>query len=116
MMEGTMQHWKEVESRESSESLIPDPDSAQALGPPNTAAARHGQAVVATTLVGSGPSKPDVQGAAVELGRPRGQLANVLEDLGQDPERLLEHSEDLQPGGGARPPRREEYAYIVTNK
>ncbi|XP_059503536.1 receptor-type tyrosine-protein phosphatase-like N isoform X2 [Stegostoma tigrinum] len=118
MMEGTMQHWKEVESRESSESLIPDPDSTQALGPPNAAAARRIQAVVATTLVGPGLSEPEAQGAAVELGRPPGQLANILEDLGlgQDPERLLGHSEDLQPGGATGSPRREEYAYIVTNK
>ncbi|XP_078085416.1 receptor-type tyrosine-protein phosphatase-like N [Mustelus asterias] len=39
MMEGTMQHWKEVESRESSESQITDPHGARPSNPSGLAAA-----------------------------------------------------------------------------
>ncbi|GCC39922.1 hypothetical protein chiPu_0023816 [Chiloscyllium punctatum] len=110
-----MQRWKEMDTRESSESLVPD------VGPPHgesaAAAGRRGQAMVATILAGPGPSTPGVQETAVELAGSPGQLADVLKDLGVDPERPPKPSEGLRSGSaGVSPPRREEYAYIVTNK
>ncbi|XP_072436071.1 receptor-type tyrosine-protein phosphatase-like N isoform X1 [Chiloscyllium punctatum] len=115
VVEGTMQRWKEMDTRESSESLVPD------VGPPHgesaAAAGRRGQAMVATILAGPGPSTPGVQETAVELAGSPGQLADVLKELGVDPERPPKPSEGLRSGSaGVSPPRREEYAYIVTNK
>ncbi|XP_043550237.1 uncharacterized protein LOC122551817 [Chiloscyllium plagiosum] len=115
VMEGTMQRWKEMDTRESSESLVPD------AGPPHgesaAAAGRRGQAMVATILAGPGPSSPGVQETAVELGGSPGRLTDVLKELGVDPIRPPKPSQGLRSGSaGVSPPRREEYAYIVTNK
>ncbi|XP_078407442.1 receptor-type tyrosine-protein phosphatase-like N [Cetorhinus maximus] len=122
MMEGTMEHWKEAESRESSESQIlglgvrlsPSPSGvASAVGRRRGGQEEEEEVVPAAAAVaGSGPSEaardPRLQAAAVELGESR-----------EDPGQLLKHSQGLQPDRGptrATSPHKEEYAYIVTNK
>ncbi|XP_067843104.1 receptor-type tyrosine-protein phosphatase-like N [Heptranchias perlo] len=125
MMEGTMQHWKEIESRESSESQIPDPDGLLPPNPPgaSTAGGAEGEEALATIVAGSVLSKAAgdgrIQLAEEELGGAREEPSHVLlEEMDLAPERLL-HTEGLQPDGiptGAPTQRKEEYAYIVTNK
>ncbi|XP_067890900.1 receptor-type tyrosine-protein phosphatase-like N [Heterodontus francisci] len=122
MMEGTMQRWKEMGVRESSESQIPDLLPSPS-GVSTAAGGRDGEKVVAAVVSGSGPSGAAdgrrVQAAAVELGESREDLTDVLEDFDLAPEQLLKHTDGLQPGRTptrATFPHKEEYAYIVTNK
>uniref|UniRef100_UPI00398F5316 receptor-type tyrosine-protein phosphatase-like N n=1 Tax=Pristiophorus japonicus TaxID=55135 RepID=UPI00398F5316 len=129
MMEGTMEHWQEVDSRESDEPQLPDPHHAPPPGAPRPpgAGGRDGARLVAAIAAGVGPSAGAgggrrVQGAPADAELDevaRGELGKALPDTDRPPEQTPKHTKGPEPESppiSTTSPRKEEYAYIVTNK